>query len=68
MLLTKICMVGSGSADEAREQKELMEVMLLERMTPDVVCDGIVITRVAVARMLLRSGKRGDDSEYVVRH
>lgn len=42
MLLTKICMVGSGSADEAREQKELMEVMLLERMMPDVVCDGIV--------------------------
>lgn len=52
MLLTKICMVGSGSADEAREQKELMEVMLLERMTPDVVCRVIVriwiITRVFV--------------------
>lgn len=42
--LTKICMVSSGSADEAREEAELTLEMLLERMMADwrVVVEGAV--------------------------
>lgn len=32
MFLTKTCIVGSGSADEAREETEDKDEMLLERM------------------------------------
>jgi hypothetical protein len=39
--LTKICMVDSGSADEAREEE--MEEMLLERMMADMVCCVMVV-------------------------
>jgi hypothetical protein len=35
--LMKICMFGSGSAEEAREEMEEMEEMLLERMMAVVV-------------------------------
>lgn len=39
--LTKICMVDSGSADDAREEE--MEEMLLERMLMAVVCVMVVV-------------------------
>lgn len=51
--LTKICMVSSGSADEAREEAELTLEMLLERMMADwrVVVEGavaVVVQRLGV--------------------
>lgn len=50
-------MVGSGSADEAREETDETEEMLWERMVPAVV--GGVVCSVA-GRMLTRSQLRGD--------
>lgn len=51
--LTKICMVSSGLADEAREEAELTLEMLLERMMADwrVVVEGavtVVVQRLGV--------------------
>ena len=34
--MTKICIVGSGSADDARLERDEMELMLLERMLAGV--------------------------------
>lgn len=47
--LTKICMVGSGSADEAREEMEDMEEMLLERMVAVTLMSVVVGERMACA-------------------
>jgi hypothetical protein len=45
--LTKICMVSSGSAEDAREVEEEMLEMLLERMLA-VCVDVLVVVAVAV--------------------
>lgn len=50
MSLTKICIVGSGSADGARLLVLLIEEMLLERIVPSVGCRG---GGVGVGRLLV---------------